>query len=179
MVKSFNNNKGVALLTVMLIMGAVMIIMNIIIYAVTQEKLAANRYNDSKEAFYVAEAAADYASAKWNYYITQVVREGNPELPAPDVLNGINNHYFSVLNSSKGELLDALKRDLGTSDIKIEYSYDNSNTLYNVHSEPENTPRILVINIEAEYNGIIYPYKIFLDYCNHGKATSRKGNITN
>lgn len=178
MVKLFDN-KGVALLTVMLIMGAAMIIMNIIIYAVTQEKLAANKYNDSKEAFYVAEAAADYASAKWNYYITQVAREGNPELPAPDVLNGISNDYFAVLNSSKGELIDALKRDLGTSDISIEYSYDNSDTLYNIHSEPESLPQILEIDIVAKYNGIVYPYKVFLDYCNHGKALSRKENIAN
>ncbi len=182
--RSYLNNKGVALLTVMLVMGAAMMILNVVIYAASREKLAVNDYNNYKQAFYVAEAASDYAVTKWIDFINQDIRQNEPDLPAPMTIGeeDITDLYLPKLADVDSQLVAALRSELENTSISVEYGYDIPEVLYETHSvdadNPENTPEKLTVNIQAQYNGVIYPYQVTLSYCSHGIVFTYKGQAT-
>jgi len=186
------NTKGVAILIVMLVVLLVMVIMNILIYAATQERLATNSYDNSKESFYIAEAAANLAINRWVDFINDAhSSDTTKQVPEKVDITSTNNGYLKKYlddgSTNSGnvryDLERSFKDNLGTSNISISYSVDpssvdNNGMLYDDDKYPSGPYNLLTINIQATYNGTMFPYKVNLKFCHHGKTLSYKGNAT-
>jgi hypothetical protein len=204
------NDQGIALLSVMLIMAALLIIIYLLIGMAEQDRKLTNMYDNSKQAFYLAEAGADLAINRWIDYINSTHTTATP---APDtisvneflqtldsdsnltLLNGV--YQYSSLSPSEPARYSHLpdtnarydleqtfrtKNDLESNSQEIWIYYrdcggyePSSGKLYDFHDFNNDDYKTLWIEIEANYKGEVYLYKVSLRYCYHGYVYAYKG----
>lgn len=182
------NKNGAALLMVIFVMFIVLILTNILIRIVTQERIQANQYENRNQAFYVAEAAADLAINRWIDFINSTHNNSSNTLcpNKADISVYINNYLdnnFDVDGNARYDLEKSLKDTLGVNDITINYTYRpdtlHSGSIYDKHYIEGNplfsAYESVYIDIAASYMGQTYPYQLKLGYCNHGKIFYYKG----
>jgi len=88
------NDQGIALLSVMLIMAALLIIIYLLIGMVEQDRRLTNMYDNSKQSFYLAEAGADLVINRWIDYINSTHTSATR---APETISV--NEFLQTLDS--------------------------------------------------------------------------------
>lgn len=173
------NNKGIATFIVTIIMTVLLLIANLLIYIVEEDRLMVNDYEDRKQAFYIAEAAADLAINRWVDFINDQ-HEPNPretEVPSPVTITG-ENGYEIYIDDEKETLVDNLITSTGVKEVSVDYyldGYNDMGKLYCVEKDPASDYNTLNIRVDATYKKTIYIYSVRLSYCYHGKVFTYKG----
>jgi len=190
------NNKGVALLTVMVILSVLMVIMGVLFNMVISERTMTQDYSDQKQAYYIAEAAADQAI---NMFIIFINNLHTADTYAPDTVNikdpnNLTTSYSEMLDDGTDTVgnprYDIEKKfiaSLGTSDISIDYAnfivstdetLDAAGYLYDYDATTSTAiaTNTLTINIEARFRDEVYPLILRLRYCRHGAVYDYKGD---
>ena len=196
MKRFLGNNKGVALLTVMVILAVLMVIIGVLFNMVISERTMTRDYADQKQAYYIAEAAADQAI---NTFIIFINNLHTDDSYAPDTVNikdpdHLTSSYIKILDDGT-DTVDNPRYDieqkfitsLGTSDISIDYAnfkVSNDETLdaagylydYDATTSTAIATNTLTINIEARFKDEVYPLVLRLRYCRHGAVYDYKGD---
>lgn len=172
MFKYLHNNKGVALLTVMVIMTVLVTIGSLILYISSAESRMVYDYGNNARAFYVAEAGADLAIQEWKGYINGLpvsnigqldnvdvsIFKGQLEAKLIDLINNISSGY----NDGKN--------------ITIDYQWTPDQDILNHSSVPTpQTPNVLKIEIKGTYDDAVYKYEVKLWYYLNKTMNSYKG----
>jgi len=189
------DSRGIALLTVMIIMSVILIILSLLFNMVIQERLMTNDYTDRKQAYYIAEAAADQAINTFiefindlhddNTYVTFTTSTENIKVNINNPGDYANSFQYKLDNGTDSagnpryDMEKKFRDALGTNDISIQYTgfsgCDSNGYLHDYDDESARAYGTLTINIEATYRGEVYPYQLRLRFCRHGAVYEYKG----
>jgi len=185
--KFLSNSKGIALLTVMVVLSIIMVIMAVLFNMVIKERIMTHNYVHQKQAYYIAEAAADQAVTIFVNFINNLHDEGSyvSKINGENKVN-INNagSYDSSFQSklfAESDIIQEFINELGTSDIDVDYlsfeGTDANGYLYDYDdtSETAQDANTLTIKIEGSYKGEAALLHLRLRYCRHGAVYEYKG----
>ncbi|WP_066638212.1 hypothetical protein [Desulfolucanica intricata] len=187
MLRYLKSQEGMALLAIIIIMAVIMVIFSVLFNMVTRERIMTNKYEDKKQAYYIAEAAADLAV---NTFIQFINSLHDDQTYVDDEINindpgDYENSFYKRLVEGSGivELEENFRDTLGTEDLSIDYTsfLVNTDGEHNVpakilkDADSFDTLNTLTIKIEAAYRGEVYPYEVKLRYCKHGDVYEYKG----
>lgn len=167
MLKYLKNNSGIAILTVMVVMGICLVMITMFFYIASSESRMAYQYGNDTRALHIAELGADLAINEWIGFIN-----GKHDQPTPELGSTINvNDYKDRLTISKNTLELKLRSSdyYGSGSVYIRYkSFNPSTSLSNSAS--------LIVDIEGECDGEVYPYQVKLSYTTDGNISTHKGD---
>lgn len=180
----YNRNeseKGIALLTVMVIMTVLVITGSLLLKMSSSESRIIDNYGDNSRAYYVAEAGADLVIKQWKSYVGSLALVDGNDQPT-DVKADVGHFLSNYLNPSAILLLEEKIRAgyslaSGSSKVSIIYSSNPSNGYLDkiiLPSTPDPKP-MLTITLTGNYDGSEFEQKVQLWYYWNGTTGSYKG----
>lgn len=177
MFRRYDNDRGIALLTVMTVMTVLVITGSLLLRMASSESRIIYSYGNNIRAFYVAEAGADLAIRQWNTYINNLTAD-------PDVIDNNNNQiifaqtdvFYSQLNGPPRTLLEERFRTeyslgSGSSKVGIEISNPGAGAL----NMTVDTPELLTLDITGTYDDSAFEQRVQLWYYYDKTTGSYKG----
>ncbi|MFZ5652488.1 MAG: PilX N-terminal domain-containing pilus assembly protein [Bacillota bacterium] len=178
MISRLKNDRGIALLTVMIIMTVLVITGSLLLRMASSESRIIYGYGNNIRAFYVAEAGADLAIEQWNTYINNLTAD-------PDVIDNTNNNqivfaqtdvFYSQLNGSpRTGLIDTIRTGYGlgagSSMADIQISDPGASAL----NMTVDTPQLLTLTITGTYDESTFEQRVQLWYYYDKTTGSYKG----
>ncbi|MDS1029391.1 hypothetical protein RDV78_02595 [Bacillota bacterium LX-D] len=190
----FFNNKGVALLTVVAVMGVLLVIGSSILYIASTDSRLVYDYSNAPRAFYVAEAGADLAIEKWKSYIINLPEKKDDLGKPTGIIENANIDSFLNLLDNKLTLdtADSSRNVSGNPRYELEKVFRQS---YNLNSNDQSlwlsytcsqsgqlaktvqgsNAHYLTLDIKANYQDSIADYRVVLWYYNNRNIGSYKG----
>lgn len=181
MFKRLDNNRGVALLMVMIIMTVLVIVGSLVLTMASSESRMVDDYGNHIRAFYIAEAGADLAIKLWDDYIYDTLQYDEYGALDENSINNLIDDFIVVLAAELNKpdgLADQLKNryDNGKN-IEIEYQDYNppDGKLNHSSKETPDEPHILTITVDGTYDDTEYRYGVQLWYFLNKTTGSCKG----
>lgn len=180
MFKWLKSDRGIALLTVMVIMTVVVITGSLLLKMASLESRIIDNYGDNIRAFYVAEAGADLAIKEWDTYIAGlgVLIDGSNN----QVVKANVNSFLTQLGTARDDLQRVIRTgyglDTGSAAVSIEYSSEAGSWPAELDMSVSGSPAILTIIITGKYNNDTYEQRVQLWYYYDNLTGSYKGYDT-
>lgn len=147
----------------MMIMGVCLVVISMFFYFASSESRMTYRYGNDTRALHIAEAGADLAINEWISFIDQSPPALGSTIKVQD--------YISQLASPKSALESKLSDYYGSGSVHIRYTNYNPNPPALLSSGSN-----LIVDIEGEYDGEVYPYQVKLSYSDDGNTLTYKGD---
>jgi len=178
--KGQDSQKGIALLTVMVIMTVLVITGSLLLRMASSESRIIDDYGDNTRAFFVAEAGADLAIKQWRDYVASLP----PLVNADGSFTGIEADraiFLSQLGTSNNTFQQKIRGgyQLGSSStiVSINFEADNSAGTLDI-TQSANTPYFLTLTVTGNYGGSSAEQKVRLCYYWNRTTESYKGDGT-
>jgi hypothetical protein len=179
------SNKGIALLTVMIIMSALVVVGSIMLTMVSSESRTVYDYGNNPRSFYLAEAGVDLAIKEWDKYIEgKKIKndEGIEQLPADfkvDIEDFKEIYEMKINNNLLADFYSGY--DVNNNMVSIEYKIDKSESNLTDDNCLERTrtaddPQLLKIKVTGEYDDAVFQDEVSLLYYWDGSIGSYKGS---
>jgi len=178
--KRNESEKGIALLTVMVIMTVVVVTGSLLLKMSSSESRIIDNYGDNSRAYYVAEAGADLAIKQWKSYIGSLALvdgDGQPTTVKADIgyflSNYLNGSTISVLED---KIRAGYNLGSGSSMVSISYVSDPlSGELDKILPGTSDPKPMLTITVTGNYDSGQFEQKVQLWYYWNGTIGSYKG----
>lgn len=154
--KVINNNKGVALLIVMVLMTVTFTIAYMALYISSRGGIMAYEYGNGIRALNIAEAGADLVISEWSNYIHTL--KATNTLSDPLYMDDFR--VRTSLDSKVANLQEDFIINYNNTDISI--------SLVNYSANAISPPNYVVIDIEGRYGKDTYNCKVKLTYDMNG-----------
>lgn len=183
MFKCQDSQRGIALLTVMVIMSVLVITGTLLLRMASSESRTIDDYGNSNRAFYIAEAGADLAIKRWREYVGTLpaLVDGNGNYNGTKADTGA---YLSQLNSINGpketlerEIREGYLLGITSTTVSISFSGDPSSELLNI-TQSADTPYFLTLTVTGNYGNSSAEQKVRLCYYWNRTTESYKGDGT-
>ncbi len=181
MFKYRDNQKGIALLTVMVIMTVLIITGTLLLRMASSESRIIDDYGDNIRAFYVAEAGIDLAIKQWREYVGSLpaLVDENGGYTAIKADKGAYYSQLTALNGPKDSLEQKIKGGylLGTTADTVSISYSPVSGTLDI-TQSADTPYFLTITVTGKYRNSLIDQKVRLCYYWNRTTESYKGDGT-
>ncbi len=171
-----NNEKGVALALVLIVMSVLMVIGTMVIYTSTSQTTLVNDYGEEIQAFYLAESGADLIIKEWHNYIAGLC-ETDEEGVVTLTQNADTAEFLPLLNTKWVFLKKSIRLQYGLEEddhqVKAAYEVQPSGEIEPTVSQDE--PHLLTFDIEATIQDTLYKYQVKVWYYADGSVDSYKG----
>lgn len=184
-----NNNRGIALLTVMAIMAVLVVVGSLVLSMSSSESRVVYDYGNNNRAFYVAEAGADLAIREWKNYIDSLPvvydEDGYPVVAVDanigDFLNRLD-HKIGLFPTDPGRNVSGNPRYEMEKRIRNSYALDDNSPLvwisYAATPDSGTLAPVAALNltVTGNYDGGAFEQRVQLYYDSNGNVNSYKGS---
>ncbi|KJR96142.1 MAG: hypothetical protein VR68_15610 [Peptococcaceae bacterium BRH_c4a] len=179
MFKGQDSQKGIALLTVMVIMSVLVITGTLLLRMASSESRIIDNYGDNARAFYVAEAGADLAIKQWKDYVASLP----PLVNADGSFTGDKADITAFMTRLDGTPKDTLEQKIrggyllasNSATVTISFSGDPASGSLDI-TQTADTPYFLNLTVTGNYGNASAEQKVRLWYYRNRTAEAYKGN---
>ncbi|MFZ5646934.1 MAG: hypothetical protein ACOY30_04850 [Bacillota bacterium] len=182
MFRRLDNDRGIALLTVMVIMTVLVITGSLLLRMASSESRIIYSFGNNMRAFYIAEAGADLAIKQWQTYISTLALVDGDGQPTAVKAN-IDNFKTGYLDSSN--LTDKIKNgySLGSGSSKVSIVFESPSEptggdLDKILPDTPDPKPMLTMRVTGTYDDASFEQKVSLWYYWNGDNGSYKGYVT-
>lgn len=181
MFKGQDSQKGIALLTVMVIMSVLVITGSLLLRMASSESRIIDDYSDNSRAFFVAEAGADLAIKQWRDYVASLP----PLVDGNGIFTGVEADITAFMTQLNGTPKDTLEQKIRggymlastSTTVTISFSGNPASGTLNI-TQSADIPYFLTLTVTGNYGNASAEQKVRLCYYWNRIAEAYKGNGT-
>ena len=178
MLKHMGNDRGVALLIVMVIMSVLVVVGSLMLTMSSSESRMVYDYGNNNRAFYIAEAGVDLAIKEWADYVGSLPRDSeNPDYPELLLEKADIPQFKTSLEAAGDNLVKKFRNNnnYNNQEVYINYTEYQPDSVELDYSS-DTVKNILLIKVEGKYEKAVYEYEVKLWYYSDGRTEADKGS---